>query len=62
MAKLNKKDAPMEKYEEVQVDLPQDVLFDLMLMAHQRDVTLNQLVNDILRELLKKEIDYANRG
>jgi predicted HicB family RNase H-like nuclease len=41
--------------EEIEVDLPDDVLFQLMLAAHKRDITLNQLVNDILREQLNIE-------
>jgi hypothetical protein len=43
------------KTEEVEVNLPDDVLFDLMLMAHRRDITLNQLCNEILREQLGLE-------
>ena len=35
---------------EVALDLPEDALFQLMLMAHQRDITLNQMVERILRE------------
>jgi hypothetical protein len=44
------------KTEEVEINLPDDVLFDLMLMAHERDITLNQLCNEILREQLDREI------
>lgn len=40
--------------ETITVDLDQDLLYELMLMAHERDVTLNQLVNDILRAHLEK--------
>lgn len=35
---------------EVELDLPEDALFQLMLMAHQHDITLNQMVERILRE------------
>ena len=35
---------------EVELDLPDDALFQLMLMAHQHDITLNQMVERILRE------------
>jgi hypothetical protein len=41
--------------EQVEVNLPDDVLFELMLMAHERDITLNQLCNEILREQLDRE-------
>ena len=35
---------------EVELNLPDDALFQLMLMAHQHDITLNQMVEKILRE------------
>ena len=41
--------------ESVELDIPDDVLFSLMLAAHERDITLNQLVETILREELAKE-------
>ena len=44
-----------ERTEEVEVNLPEDVLFELMMMAHHRDITLNQLCNEILREQLDRE-------
>lgn len=34
--------------EEVTLELEYDLLFDLMMMAHKRDITLNQLVNQVL--------------
>lgn len=37
---------------EVELDLPDNELFDLMLMAHNQDITLNQLVENILREFI----------
>lgn len=45
--------------ESVQVDLPEDVLFTLMLQAHEQDITLNQHVNNILRMGLEQ--DLGNR-
>ena len=38
--------------EEIEIDLPQEVLFTLMMEAHKRDITLNQLINDIIKENL----------
>ena len=38
--------------EEVELDLPDSELFNLMLMAHNQDITLNQLVENILREYI----------
>lgn len=37
---------------EDELDLPDSELFDLMLMAHNQDITLNQLVENILREYI----------
>jgi len=37
------------------LDLEQDLLYQLMLMAHEQDITLNQLVENILREYLDRE-------
>jgi len=34
------------------LELEQDLLYQLMLMAHEQDITLNQLVENILREYL----------
>lgn len=46
----------MDKFEEILIDIPNDVLFQLMLTAHQQDITLNRLVENILRETIDKEI------
>jgi predicted HicB family RNase H-like nuclease len=37
------------------LELEQDLLYQLMLRAHEQDITLNQLVERILREYLDKE-------
>ena len=36
----------------ITISLPKDLLFDLMMLAHERNVTLNQIVNDALREII----------
>lgn len=36
----------------MKIDLEQDLLFQLMLLAHEQDITLNQLVERILREYI----------
>jgi predicted HicB family RNase H-like nuclease len=36
----------------IRIDLEQDVLYQLMLQAHEQDITLNQLVERILREYI----------
>ena len=45
----------------IELDIPDDVLFSLMLAAHERDITLNQMVEVILREQLEKEQSDVNR-
>jgi hypothetical protein len=52
---------PSGKTEEVEINLPDDVLFELMLMAHERDITLNQLCNEILREQLDREVSCKSK-
>ena len=37
----------------VELNLDKEMIYELMLMAHERDITLNQLVEDILREFIK---------
>ena len=38
----------------VPIDLPDEELFALMKIAHERDITLNQLVEQILTEVIEK--------
>ena len=40
---------------DVVLDLEQDLLYELMIMAHNQDITLNQLIETILSEYLKNE-------
>ena len=42
------------KKEDVQIDIDEKLLYQLMLLAHEQDITLNQLVENILREFLNK--------
>lgn len=39
---------------QVPVDLDNDTLFKLMIMAHERDVTLNRMVEIILQEMIDR--------
>lgn len=41
---------------EIEIDLPKEELYQLMLMAHEQDITLNQLVEKILQVVIDKEI------
>lgn len=38
----------------VQLELDDTIVFELMKMAHEQDITLNQLINNILREYLER--------
>ena len=39
----------------VPLDLEDDLLFELMKKAHEQDITLNQMVEQVLREVIEKE-------
>jgi hypothetical protein len=39
---------------QIDLDLDDDLLFDLMKLAHQRDITLNQLIEQILTEMIDR--------
>lgn len=43
---------------QVPIDLPDDMMFEMMKMAHERDITLNQFVE----EVLKLAIEQAESG
>ena len=38
----------------VELDLENDLLFELMLEAHRQDTTLNKLIEKILREFVEQ--------
>ena len=42
---------------EIEIDLEDDLLWELFMLAHKRDISLNQLINSILEEYLRKEED-----
>ena len=44
---------PKETTTEVEIELPESDLLTLALLAHEKDITLNQLVNNVLRDTLK---------
>ena len=39
----------------IPLELEDDLLFELMKQAHERDITLNQMVEQVLREVIEKE-------
>lgn len=44
----------------MEINIPEEDLFKLMLMAHEKDITLNALVNDILRECMLHDTENKN--
>jgi predicted HicB family RNase H-like nuclease len=47
-------DKPLDGKEDLEIDMPKEELFRLMMIAHERDITLNQLIESILREEIEK--------
>lgn len=43
------------KYASIPLELGQDEIYRLMLIAHERDITLNALVTQILTDALARE-------
>ena len=39
---------------QLELDLDDDLLFGLMKLAHQQDITLNQLIEQILTEMIDR--------
>lgn len=51
--------ANLEEYDTrilVPIDIPDDEMFILMTMAHERDITLNELVNEIMRDKVNEKV------
>ena len=47
-------ESPLDGKETVEVNLDREDLFQLMLYAHEQDITLNRLVENILRSYIEK--------
>ena len=47
----------MSKRETVEIEIEEELLFQLMLLAHEQDITLNQLVENILREFIDRNTE-----
>ena len=45
----------ISKFVPVELDLPNDVLLGLSLMAHEQDITLNELICNVLREIVETD-------
>jgi len=46
-------DLPLDGQEDIVLNIERDLLYQLMLMAHEKDVTLNQLIETILKEYIE---------
>jgi predicted HicB family RNase H-like nuclease len=52
---------PLDGYSEIQLSLPKEELYQLMLMAHEQDITLNQLITQALQALQAKiDVELAH--
>lgn len=51
------KSQPEEEMETITLDLSDDVFMKLAMQAHERDVTLNTHIIDVLKDKLK-DLDY----
>ena len=47
---------PYDTRVEVEIELEEDIQLELMKMAHERDITLNQMVEEILQGMIDKQI------
>lgn len=43
---------PLDGRATVEIDLDREEWYQLMMMAHERDITLNQMVEQLLREAI----------
>jgi hypothetical protein len=43
------------KKKEIEIDIEDSELFKLMKLAHKKDITLNQLIEDVLRAEMDKK-------
>jgi len=55
--KIGELEKKSEEFQSVEIDIPDEDLIKLALAAHDRDITLNQLCNNILATSLK-DLDY----
>lgn len=46
----------------VEIDLDREEWYQLMMMAHERDITLNQMVEQILLEFIKKHDESQSQS
>ena len=44
-----------QNYEEIDLDLPDDIILDLAMQAHEQNITLNKHINNVLSKVLEDE-------
>jgi hypothetical protein len=47
------------KSEEITIELPNDILLKLALAAHEKGITMNELVSDILYEYIDDKMEHS---
>lgn len=47
----------LKPYVNIEVDIPDELFLELAKLAHEQDVTFNELCNKIIKEKLKDSID-----
>lgn len=47
------------KTTDVPVDLPEEQLLGLAMQAHNKDITLNEHINNVLREMMEKKEEFS---
>jgi len=40
--------------ETVEIEIEQELLYQIMLLAHEQDITLNQMIERVLREYIDR--------
>lgn len=48
-----------ENFVEIPIELDDKTLLELALLAHERNITLNQLINKILQDLIDNQFPLA---
>ena len=56
------KSQPKEKMETITLDISDDVFMELAMQAHERDVTLNTHIIDVIKDKLKDSEYHFENG
>lgn len=50
-----------DEYVVINLDLEKDVIFNLSMLAHEKNITLNEMIVEILRKEMNKKNDYKDK-